>query len=83
MVVGWAVDNPTVTIIWRALVCMGVCYAVGRVFGGVAAHAVQIEIDAHKKKYPLPPRGGEAVTMPSVDAASHAPAKDDGTLEAA
>lgn len=51
---GIAVRNPAETVLWRAIIAMGVCYVVGQVAGSVAQQAVQSHIDKYKKLNPIP-----------------------------
>lgn len=52
--VGMAAGNPALLTLWRGLVCMVVCYAVGRVLGGMGGAAAGEYIDRYKADRPAP-----------------------------
>lgn len=47
-------ENPLLTILFRALFTMIVCYAIGLVIGMIAQSAIQKHIEQHKRDYPIP-----------------------------
>src|SRR5687768_2421866 len=65
--IGWAAGNSATTIIWRALAAMAVCYAAGRLAGGVAQRAVNQHIEAYKEAHPIP-RDEAAAAKTAADA---------------
>jgi putative Mn2+ efflux pump MntP len=60
---GLAVDNPAVTILWRALMSMVICYTLGVVIGTAAQRAVDEHIENYKKQHPLVPADVLAAQM--------------------
>ncbi len=48
------VDNAGSTIIFRALVVMGLCWAIGLFLGSVAQRTVQENIETYKQEHPIP-----------------------------
>lgn len=54
IVVGMAVDNPTETILLRAIIALVVCYVGGSIVGAVAERTVAHAAAAHKAANPVP-----------------------------
>ena len=54
-VAGIAVGNPAITTVWRALLAMIGCYAVGSLLGALAERALSEHIDQYKRDHPLEP----------------------------
>lgn len=52
--VGMAAGNPPVTTLGRGLLCMIVCYGIGRLLGSMGSVAVGEYIDKHKADRPIP-----------------------------
>lgn len=54
-VAGIAVGNPAITTVWRALLAMIGCYAVGSLLGTLAERALSEHIEQYKRDHPLEP----------------------------
>ncbi len=51
---GLAVGNPTLQILWHALIAMGACYIGGLVIGAIAFRAVTEHVEHYKTTNPIP-----------------------------
>lgn len=75
IVAGLIAQNPAVTTLWRALVAMVACYAVGLGVGAAAQRAVQEHVEQYQRQHPLEP-GAEheqQAAPPSQEAEGGAP----------
>lgn len=54
VVAGLASDNPTLTILTRALICMIVCYPIGWLIGMICQRIIEDHIHIHKQANPAP-----------------------------
>ena len=52
--VGAVVDNAGPTVIFRALVVMGLCWPIGLFLGSVAQRTIQENIETYKQEHPIP-----------------------------
>lgn len=53
IVLGMAVGNPPITIVWRATLMMLVVWAIGSVLGAMAQHVITENIASYKLDHPL------------------------------
>jgi hypothetical protein len=65
---GIAVDNPAYTIIWRAILAMAICYFVGLFIGAASQHAVEEDIESHRRRHPLQTPAESASPEPGAGA---------------
>ena len=72
LIPGMIIGNPGVITLSRALLCMAVGYAVGRVLGWVAEVAAGEFLTAYQESRPLP----EQLAMPSTEEAGVAEAAE-------
>lgn len=61
--VGMVAGNPAVTTLGRGLLCMIVCYAIGRLLGSMGSVAVGELIENHKANRPIPEPPMELVEL--------------------
>jgi tetrahydromethanopterin S-methyltransferase subunit C len=65
IVAGLASGNPALSVLWRAIVALLVCYPLGFAVGMVAQHLVQQHIDAHRRAHPEAPNQRDAAETAS------------------
>lgn len=58
--IGLFAGNPATTVIWRALLVMLACWAIGRVVGAVAQRAIDDHLKRYKQEHPIPGEDDEA-----------------------
>ena len=58
--IGLAVGNTFTTVLGRATIIMLICWAVGRIVGGVLQRTVVDHIEKYKKDHPIPGAINEA-----------------------
>ncbi len=64
--IGFAVGNPTGTVILRATVVMVISWLVGQVIGSVALKTVDRHIEQYKLDHPMPPCEPETIFADEV-----------------
>jgi hypothetical protein len=81
LAIGYAVDNPTVTILYRALVTMLLCWPVGYAVGAVAQRVNEKAITDYKARHPMTveeppdsPSSSSSTSTSASEAAGAAPA---------
>lgn len=79
IVAGVAVGNPAITTLWRALLAMVACYAVGALAGRLAEHALHEHIDQYKQAHPLEP--ADQATKDSAEVEGSAPVDSEPPAE--
>ncbi len=57
VIVGLAASNSSITILWRALAVMILCWIVGRPIGALTQRSVEAHIAEYKQRHPIPGDG--------------------------
>lgn len=52
--VGAYVGNDALTVLWRGIAVMLVCYVIGRILGSIAQHTIDEHTSRHASEHPVP-----------------------------
>jgi len=67
LAIGYAVENPTSTILYRAIVTMLLCWPVGYAVGAVAQRVNEKAIANYKDRHPMTAQEPPSSPPPSAD----------------
>jgi hypothetical protein len=77
VIVGLAVGNTAVTVLWRALLIMLGAWLIGQIIGGIFQHTLDQHVAEYRKQHPLPGEGTSDNEPAEQDQQSQAPASED------
>lgn len=66
VVVGVATGNPMDLVLWRALAVLAVCFVIGSIVGHVLQKTVDLHIERHKQRNPIPGESARDGISPSA-----------------
>lgn len=73
VVVGVASGNAITLVLWRGLAVMAVCFVIGSVVGYVLQKTVDLHIERHKQRNPIPGESASETISPTAAAPAKRP----------